>query len=86
MLLRVPVEKKPAQKVAKKATKKIAVKKKAKKKSSSKINSPKASGVNDSLTRKIGEVAYFLYLKREAAGVFGTAERDWLEAENLLNQ
>ena len=82
----MPVEKKPAQKVAKKATKKIAVKKKAKKKSSSKINSPKASGVNDSLTRKIGEVAYFLYLKREAAGVFGTAERDWLEAENLLNQ
>jgi|TARA_A200000159_G_scaffold75958_1_gene70509 hypothetical protein len=82
----VPVEKKPAQKVAKKATKKIAVKKKAKKKSSSKINSPKAQGVNDSLTGKIGEVAYFLYLKREAAGVFGTAEGDWLEAENLLNQ
>ena len=82
----MPVEKKPAQKVAKKATKKIAVKKKAKKKSSSKINSSKASGVNDSLTRKIGEVAYFLYLKREAAGDFGTAERDWLEAENLLNQ
>ena len=86
----MPVEKKSAQKVVKKATKKIAVKKKAKKKakkkSSSKINSPKASGVNDSLTRKIGEVAYFLYLKREAAGVFGTAERDWLEAENLLNQ
>jgi hypothetical protein len=62
------------------------VKKKAKKKSSSKINSPKAQGVNDSLTGKIGEVAYFLYLKREAAGVFGTAEGDWLEAENLLNQ
>jgi hypothetical protein len=82
----VPVEKKPAQKVAKKATKKIAVKKKAKKKSSSKINSPKAQGVNDSLTGEIGEVAYFLYLKREAAGVFGTAEGDWLEAENLLNQ
>lgn len=82
----MPVEKKPAQKVAKKATKKIAVKKNAKKKSSSKINSPKASGVNDSLTGKIGEVAYFLYLKREAAGVFGTAEGDWLEAENLLNQ
>ena len=56
----MPVEKKPAQKVAKKATKKIAVKKKAKKKSSSKINSPKAQGVNDSLTGKIGEVAYFL--------------------------
>lgn len=82
----MPVEKKPAQKVAKKATKKIAVKKNAKKKSSSKINSPKASGVNDSLTGKVGEVAYFLYLKREAAGVFGTAEGDWLEAENLLNQ
>lgn len=82
----MPVEKKPAQKVAKKATKKIAVKKKAKKKSSSKINSPKAQGVNDSLTGEIGEVAYFLYLKREAAGVFGTAEGDWLEAENLLNQ
>jgi hypothetical protein len=82
----VPVEKKPAQKAAKKATKKIAVKKKAKKKSSSKINSPKAQGVNDSLTGEIGEVAYFLYLKREAAGVFGTAEGDWLEAENLLNQ
>ena len=82
----MPVEKKPAQKVAKKAIKKIAVKKNAKKKSSSKINSPKASGVNDSLTGKIGEVAYFLYLKREAAGVFGTAEGDWLEAENLLNQ
>jgi hypothetical protein len=82
----VPVEKKTAQKVAKKATKKIAVKKKAKKKSSSKTNSPKASGVNDSLTGKIGEVAYFLYLKREAAGIFGTAEGDWLEAENLLNQ
>jgi hypothetical protein len=82
----VPVEKKTAQKVAKKTTKKIAVKKKAKKKSSSKTNSPKASGVNDSLTRKVGEVAYFLYLKREAAGVFGTAEGDWLEAENLLNQ
>ena len=82
----MPVEKKPAQKVAKKATKKIAVKKNAKKKSSSKINSPKASGVNDYLTGKVGEVAYFLYLKREAAGVFGTAEGDWLEAENLLNQ
>lgn len=82
----MPVEKKTAQKVAKKATKKIAVKKKAKKKSSSKTNSPKASGVNDSLTGKIGEVAYFLYLKREAAGIFGTAEGDWLEAENLLNQ
>lgn len=82
----MPVEKKPAQKAAKKATKKIAVKKKAKKKSSSKINSPKAQGVNDSLTGEIGEVAYFLYLKREAAGVFGTAEGDWLEAENLLNQ
>ena len=82
----MPVEKKTAQKVAKKDTKKIAVKKKAKKKFSSKTNSPKASGVNDSLTGKIGEVAYFLYLKREAAGVFGTAERDWLEAENLLNQ
>ncbi len=82
----MPVEKKPAQKAAKKATKKIAVKKKAKKKSSSKINSPKAQGVNVSLTGKIGEVAYFLYLKREAAGVFGTAEGDWLEAENLLNQ
>lgn len=82
----MPVEKKPAHKVAKKATKKIAVKKNAKKKSSSKINSPKASGVNDSLTGKVGEVAYFLYLKREAAGVFGTAEGDWLEAENLLNQ
>ena len=82
----MPIEKKPAQKVAKKATKKIAVKKNAKKKSSSKINSPKASGVNDSLTGKVGEVAYFLYLKREAAGVFGTAEGDWLEAENLLNQ
>ena len=82
----MPVEKKPAQKAAKKATKKIAVKKKAKKKSSSKINSPKAQGVNDSLTGKICEVAYFLYLKREAAGVFGTAEGDWLEAENLLNQ
>lgn len=82
----MPVEKKPAQKVAKKTTKKIAVKKKAKKKSSSKTNSPKASGVNDSLTEKVGEVAYFLYLKREAAGVFGTAEGDWLEAENLLNQ
>lgn len=82
----MPVEKKPAQKVAKKTTKKIAVKKKAKKKSSSKTNSPKASGVNDSLTGKVGEVAYFLYLKREAAGVFGTAEGDWLEAENLLNQ
>ena len=78
----MPVEKKPAQKVAKKTTKKIAVKKK----SSSKTNSPKASGVNDSLTEKVGEVAYFLYLKREAAGVFGTAEGDWLEAENLLNQ
>lgn len=78
----MPIEKKPAQKVAKKATKKIA----AKKKSSSEINSPKASGVNDSLTGKVGEVAYFLYLKREAAGVFGTAEGDWLEAENLLNQ
>ena len=82
----MPVEKKPAQKVAKKTTKKIAVKKKAKKKSSSKTNSPKASGVNDSLTGKVGEVAYFLYLKREAAGVFGTAEGDWLEAENFLNQ
>lgn len=82
----MPVEKKTAQKVAKKATKKIAVTKKAKKKSSSKTNSPKASGVNDSLTGKIGEVAYFLYLKREAAGIFGTAEGDWLEAENLLNQ
>lgn len=82
----MPVEKKLAQKVAKKATKKIAVTKKAKKKSSSKISSPKAPGVNDSLTGKIGEVAYFLYLKREAAGVFGTAEGDWLEAENLLNQ
>ena len=82
----MPFEKKSAQKVAKKTTKKIAVKKKAKKKSSSKINSPKAQGVNDSLTGKIGEVAYFLYLKREAAGVFGTAEGDWLEAENLLNQ
>ncbi len=82
----MPVEKKPAQKVAKKATKKIAVTKKAKKKSSSKISSTKAPGVNDSLTGKIGEVAYFLYLKREAAGVFGTAEGDWLEAENLLNQ
>ena len=82
----MPVEKKTAQKVAKKTTKKIAVKKKAKKKFSSKTNSPKASGVNDSLTGKIGEVAYFLYLKREAAGIFGTAEGDWLEAENLLNQ
>lgn len=82
----MPVEKKTAQKVAKKDTKKIAVKKKAKKKFSSKTNSPKASGVNDSLTGKIGEVAYFLYLKREAAGIFGTAEGDWLEAENLLNQ
>lgn len=82
----MPVEKKTAQKVAKKTTKKIAVKKKAKKKSSSKINPPKAPGVNDSLTGKIGEVAYFLYLKREAAGIFGTAEGDWLEAENLLNQ
>ena len=82
----MPVEKKPAQKVAKKASKKIAEKKKAKKKFSSKINSSKALGVNDSLTGKIGEVAYFLYLKRVAAGVFVTAEGDWLEAENLLNQ
>ncbi|MDB4785551.1 hypothetical protein OAG31_02995 [Akkermansiaceae bacterium] len=43
-------------------------------------------GENDCSNGTIGEVAYFLYLKREEAGVLGTAEGDWLEAKKILNQ
>lgn len=58
------VEKKTIRKKAKKA----AAAKKAKKRSSCEIVSPGVLGKNDCSNRMIGEVAYFLYLKREEAG------------------
>ena len=60
----VAVEKKTIRKKAKKA----AAAKKAKKRSSCEIVSPGVLGKNDCSNRMIGEVAYFLYLKREEAG------------------
>ncbi|MDA7537163.1 hypothetical protein N8650_01285 [Akkermansiaceae bacterium] len=78
----MPVEKKTIRKKAKKA----AATKKAKKRSSCEIVSPGVLGENDCSNGTIGEVAYFLYLKREEAGVLGTAEGDWLEAKKILNQ
>ena len=66
--------------------KKAAAAKKAKKRSSCEIVSPGVLGENDCSNGTIGEVAYFLYLKREEAGVLGTAEGDWLEAKKILNQ
>jgi hypothetical protein len=78
----MPVEKKTIRKNAKKA----AATKKAKKRSSCEIVSPGVLGENDCSNGTIGEVAYFLYRKREEAGVLGTAEGDWLEAKKILNQ
>ena len=48
--------------------KKAAAAKKAKKRSSCEIVSPGVLGENDCSNRMIGEVAYFLYSKREEAG------------------
>ena len=80
------VEKKTAQKVAQKTKKRASATKKTKKKKSFEIDSSGESDLNDSFTGKIGKVTYFLYLGREKAGVLGTAEGDWLEAEKLLKK
>jgi hypothetical protein len=52
----------------KESKKKAAAAKKAKKRSSCEIVSPGVLGENDCSNRMIGEVAYFLYPKREEAG------------------